>query len=320
MTQASPRVADLDMEAAEGLLAELDLEVEKYVGELDYRYAAAYASRGHMRFAAGGSAESVLDDFWMASRCLAANPGMHLIRHAPEQLLTRRIMPVELGLLGGQIDLAKRLAAVYGLPLVIGRAGLADAQLEAELRTLSPGLLGEPLRHPQHLLGLAAAVYAGCLGSAVRGFEDEVRMGLGLLSGAIFDGELTAAQHGTMARYGGLCTALLELTQPGERHLEAILADQIERYAAQTRAAHGQGYARPTAPRRYMDTSSMAILALARLAGYPLGAFPPDPSATPNAARYQDFLDAMAQQREQPAEGVAGQGLAVGGEEGEEEP
>ena len=299
MTENGPRIAGLDLDAVKLQIENLDAEVKKYVGGLDHRYAAAYTSRGHMRFALGAPAQDVLDDFWMSARCLAADPGMHIARHSPEQLRTRRMLPVEMGLLGGQLDLARRLAAGYGLPILVGRAGMADAATQRELRVLSPALVGQPMTHPQHLLGLAAAVFAGTLASAVRGYSDEVEMGLRILAEAEFDASLSPAQRGVMIRYGGLCEAVLELVQPGQRHFSMILADQIERYSAQMRQTLGEGYTCPEAPRRYMDTSSMALLALAALAGYPLGDFPPQPAQTPQARVYGEFVDAMVAGREE---------------------
>ena len=293
MGVTEPRIALLDVAAVEIQMNDLDAEVKKFVGGLDPRYAAAYTARGHMRFAMGACVQDVLDDFWMSARCLAAEPGMHMSRHSPEQLMTRRMLPVEMGLLGGQVDLARRLAAGFGLPILVGRAGMADPQTERELRILSPGLMGEALRHPQHLLGLAAAVYAGTLAAAVRGYADEVKMGLRILADAHFEAELTGAQRGVIFRYSGLCEVILELVQPGQRHLTKLLAEQIEAYTAQLRRSSGASFTRPASPLKYIDTSSMALLALAALAGYPLGDFPPEPEETPHAKVYADFVDAM---------------------------
>ena len=297
-----PRVAGLDVEQAERLIAELDGEVDRYVGAYDHRHAPAYVSRAHLRFAAGYAAPAVLDDFWMASRCLAGEPALHLSRHAPEQLLTRRITPVEVGILGGQLDLARRLAAGYGLPTLAIRAGLASEELLEEGRLLSPGLLGEPIKHPQHLLGLAAAAYAGALGSAIRGFEDEVALAIHLVGEVRFMGTLNAGEREVMVRYAGLCEVLLELVRSGERDLGGMLADQIERYTSRLAASLGEGYTSPKQPVRYIDTSSLTLLGLASMLDRDMLGFPPNPEVTPSAAAYKDFVEAMSQQHRAPLE------------------
>ncbi len=297
--EISPRFAGMKAQALSDLLAELDNEVERYVGELDYRHAAAYAARAHIRFAAGYPAPEILDDCWMASRCLITNPELHLHRTPHERLLSRRITPIELALLGGDPELAKRMAGAYGLPVVAGRAGVADAELTRELRILSPALIGQPLRSAQDLLGLAAAVYAGALSAVTRGFADEALMAIELLAKAQYNGELSDGQKAVMVRYGGLCEALLELIRPGERDLGGILADQIDRHTSRTMAALGdQG---PKAQTRLLDTGSLALLALATLIERPPAPFPPRPDVTPAACLYTEFLAVMAhgQQRQE---------------------
>jgi hypothetical protein len=293
--EGPPRVPRLDVEAAGSLHEALDKEVERYVGEFDHRHAGAYASRAHLRYALGFAPVAVLDDFWMAARCLAGEAALFLARHPPEQLLTRRILPVEYGVLGGQIEIARRLAASYALPALAIHAGVGGAPLRQEGELLSPGLVGRALTQPQHLLGLAAAVYAGALGSAVRGYADEVEMTLRLLAQADYRGPLDEGQKQTMVRYTGLCEVLQELVRPAGRNLPGILADQIERYTAKLAAGAGEEFYSPRKPLRYMDTSSLALMALLSMVGHPLEGFPPHPEVTPAAVPYLDFVAAMAE-------------------------
>jgi hypothetical protein len=315
-----PRVPGLDVEVAMGLHGELDREVERYVGEFDHRHAGAYASRGHMRYALGFSPEDVLDDFWMAARCLAGDAALFLARHPPEQLLTRRILPVEYGVLGGHLEIARRLAASYALPTLAIHAGVGGAELKAEGRIISPGLLGKAVEHPQHLLGLAAAVYAGALGSAVRGYGDEVQMTLRLLAQVQFRGELSEAHKQLMVRYTGLCEVLLELVQPEGRDLPAILADQIERYTARLAQGAGESFYKPSKPLRYVDTSSLALMGLMAMLDHSLSSFPPHPEVTPSAVPYLDFVQAMTQAErhvEPPQDMALPEGLASLVEQGQ---
>lgn len=290
-----PRIPGLSMQAAVKVLEELDGKVSRYVGELDLRYAQDYIDRAHMRYAVGWDAAGVLDDFWMASRCLASDFKLFLSRHPAEQLLTRRISPVEAGVLSGQIDLAKRLAAGYGLPVLTAQAGLGGESLKKEMNILSPGLLGQPISHPQHLLGLAAAVYAGALASAVRGYADEVLLTVKSLADVAFRGELSEGHKGVMARYSGLCEIILELTRPAGRNLPAMLSDQIERYTSRLKNNLGTVYLKPQMPVRYLDTSALSLMALASLTERDLKPFPPNPEMTPNAIPYMDFVVAMTE-------------------------
>ena len=294
VTPLTPRIEGLDLVTTGRLLAHLDLELARDTGELGYPFAFMYAHRAQMRFAAGFPATSVLDDFWQAARVLVVNAGTHLNRFPPEQLLTRRILPVEFGLLGGQVSVAQRVANGYGLPLITARANLGGHALATEMRVISPGLLGERITHPQHLIGVAAGVYAATLASAIRGYDDEITIALNVLAAADFDGELAPGYKAAMLRYAGLCEALLELVQPGQRNFAAIIADQIDRYTSQLAHRLGDQYLHPTSPQRYIDTSSVAVFALALLSNYPVEAIP----LTPATAFYRDLLDAMSQPRE----------------------
>lgn len=299
---AEPRLPGVERAPALRVLAALDEELSRFTGSVAYQYWEPYAMRGHMRFALGAPVSSVLDDFWMAARTLAQDPGMHLGRYAPEQLLTRRIIPAELGVLGGEIVLAKRMAISFGFPLATSRAGLGDYHLQTEARILSAALVGEGIRDPNGLVGLAAVCYSAALSASIRGYADEVMLALQILADATYDGELSPGHRGAMVRYTGLCEAILELVQPGHRNLPGILADQIERYTVQLQARIGDEYARPTVPQRYMDTAVVSIMAVAAFAGYSLETFPPDPTITPRAVGYADFLGAMGEARQLPAD------------------
>jgi hypothetical protein len=296
--EMQPRIAGLDVEVAERMLEELGKKVEYKDEKLEPSYAGAFVARAHLRFAAGWDPGEIVTDLWYAGRCYGIDPGQHLSRFAYEQLLTRRIVPVECGILGGQLDLCKRLAAAYGLPLVTGLGGLATPELAAELKTLSPALCGQPIMHPQQLLGLAAGVYAAALASAARGYADEVKIAIQTLNKAAFRGELDDTQKAIFRRYAGLCEGLAELVAPGGRDLGKLLGDVVAVYTGYMRGQLGDAWVSPKGPTRYVDTGVLAVLGMAILTQYPLGAFPAEGETRPEVLAYADFVDAMREGRE----------------------
>jgi hypothetical protein len=205
-----------------------------------------------------------------------------------------------MGILGGEMVLAKRMAISFAFPLATSRAGLGDYHIQTEARVVSTALLGEGIRDPQALVGLAAACYSSALSAAIRGFADEVMLALQILADATYEGELSPGHRAAMIRYTGLCEAILELVQPGFRDLPRILADQIERYTTGLEARQGDEYSHPTVPQRYLDTAVLSIMGIAALAGYPIENFPPDPEITPHAVAYADFLSVMGSARQLP--------------------
>ncbi len=296
--ELKPRVAGLDLEIAERMLTELGAKVEYKDEKLEPSYAGAFVARAHLRFAAGWDPGEVVTDLWYAGRCYGIDPGQHLARFAYEQLLTRRIVPVECGILGGQVDLCKRLAAAYGLPLVTALGGLATPDLATELKTLSPALRGQPIMHPQQLLGLAAAVYAAALASAARGYADEVKIAIQTLNKAAFRGELDPVQKAIFSRYVGLCEGLAELVAPGGRDLSVLLGDVVATYTGYMKGQLGDAWLKPKGPTRYVDTGVLSVLGMALLTDYPLGSFPAEGESRPEVLAYADFVDAMREGRE----------------------
>ena len=295
--EIKPRVEGLDLPTVERMLEELGQKVEYKDEKLEIAFAGAFVARAHLRFAAGWDPGDVVTDLWYASRCYGIDPGQHLARHAYEQLLTRRIVPVECGILGGQVDLCKRLAAAYGLPLVTALGGLATPELASELSTLSPALRGQPITHPQQLLGLAAAVYAAALASAARGYADEVKIAIQTLNKAAFRGTLDPVQKQIFERYVGLCEGLAELVAPGGRDLSKLLGDVVATYTNYVRGQLGDAWLTPTGPTRYVDTGVLAVLGMALLTGYELGPFPAQGEDRPEVLAYADFVDAMREGR-----------------------
>jgi len=288
-----PRFRGMSREALGRVLGVLDHELAKHPGSFEYHFGEMYANRAHMRFALGMPAELIMEDFLLAARCLSGDPGVHLSRHTEEQLLTRRIRPVEYGILSGNVKLMHRLAINYGVPVALAQAGMAKPELAREMRILSPGLVGLPLTEPHHLLGLGAALYGGAIAAAARGYEDEVRLMLSLFAHAEFRGELSPGEKEVMVRYAGLCQALSEVVTPKQRPLGAMVADQIQRYTNRLKNAMGLEFQQPTSPQRYLDTGALAVMALGVMTDQPFGDFPPDPAITPFAAGYADLLDYM---------------------------
>lgn len=288
-----PRFPGMQRHALARVLGTLDHELNKHPGSFEYAWSELYANRAHVRFALGIPVDLVMEDFLLAARCLSGDPGLHLSRHSEEQLLTRRIRPVEYGILSGNIKLAKRLAINYGVPVAMAQAGMGKPELTREMRILSPGLVGMRLTESHHLLGLAAALYGGAIASAARGYEDEVKLILTLLAHADFGGELSPGEREVMVRYTGLCQALAEVVFPRKRPIGAMLADQIQRYTNRLKNALGLEFLQPTTPQRYIDTGALAVMALAVMTDHPFGEFPPDPAITPLATGYAELLAYM---------------------------
>ena len=294
------RVPGVDRDALVAVLEEVDEELSRFPGSLAYQYSAAYAGRAHVRFALGFEPNDVLDDFWMAARSLAADPELHMSRLAPEQFLTRRITPVELGLLGGDLDLARRMARTFGFSVASARASMGGAEFLKEAKIISPALVGHLIVEPQHLAGFAAAIYASSLSSAIRGYADEVKLNLKLLSEVSFRGELPEALRNAMVRYTGLCEVLLEFVQPTGRNIAGIIADQIQRSTMLLAQRLGKGFAAPTAPQKYVDTGALSLIALGALLDHDLSDLPPHPEVTPYAVGYAEFIEVMSGERELP--------------------
>ena len=297
MTQGAARVQGLDVEAAACLLEDLGRKVEYADEKLEPAYAGAFVARAHLRFAAGWALDDVVSDLWYAGRCYGIDPALHLARHQYEQLLTRRIVPVECGILGGQVDLCKRIAAAYGLPLVTALGGMARVELAAELKTISPALTGKPISHPQHLLGLVAGVYAAALGSAARGYADEVVVALGVIDKVTFRGELSETQKMVLQRYTGLCEAMAVLVGKSRGKLPEILGNAIAVYEKYMSSQLSEAWRCPTAPVRYMDTGVLAVLGLVLLSDFDMGTFPAAGETRQTVLAYSDVFDAMRQGR-----------------------
>jgi hypothetical protein len=297
VTESAPRVEGLDTGAVDRLLLELGQKVEYADEKLQPAFAGAFVARAHLRFAAGWDPGEVVSDLWYAGRCYAIDPALHLSRYQYEQLLTRRIVPVECGILGGQVDLGKRLAAAYGLPLVTALGGLATPELARELKALSPALTGQPISNSQHLLGLAAAVYAAALGSAARGYADEAKVVLQTLHRASFRGELSDMHKLVLRRYTGLCEGLAVLMGAPGRDLAEILAEVVVAYNTYMRAQVGDAWTCPTGPTRYLDTGVLSVIGLALLTGFDIGAFPEAGESRPEVLAYNDFVAAMVEGR-----------------------
>lgn len=288
-----PRFPGMSREALARVLYDLDEALGRDPGSFEYRYVETYAHRANVRFALGLPANLVMDDFMMAGRCLSGDPGVHLGRHTEEQLLTRRVRPVEYGVLSGNLSLAERLAINYAVPAAQGRAGLGAPALTRELRILSPALVNEPILEPAHLMGLAASIYSAALAAAVQGYEEEVRFLLRWLAQAESPTALSDAERAVMVRYAGLSQALGEVVLPAGQPLEAMLADQIQRSTSRLKVVLGLEFQQPTHPHPYVDTSVLAIMALAIYTGRTLEGFPPDPDITPYARGYADLIEFM---------------------------
>ncbi|GMV40903.1 MAG: hypothetical protein AMXMBFR64_26190 [Myxococcales bacterium] len=258
---------DIDGAALRAQVAACDAALGKYVDEIDYRNLSWYVSRACLRYALGGDPAAVTDDLWLAARCLQGRESMHLDRIPVERFLTRRILPIELGLLSGQPAITRDLAegAGFSVPTVIANE---SEELFREAGRLTSWFRRGSCATHQDLAGLGAVVFGGALAAISRGFDDEAALGLNLFADArepfrhVEPPEKVAA---VLRRYDGLLLSLACLLRNEPDRLAHVLAGVVEGYCADLRHKLGAELLTPTEPHHYLDLSSLAILAIAAL-------------------------------------------------------
>ena len=163
-----------------------------------------------LHYAAGDDIFQIVDDAFLAARCLHDRHEMHLDLKPPEMFMSRRITPVELGILSGMPMLTLEFSATYGLPLmmVMGNTAPEDIMSEANLMTsyFRRGFCADFVE----LTGLAAVIYAGVIAAIGRGFDDEATVGINTYSKArdSLRGNPPKAILSKLQRYDSLITAL----------------------------------------------------------------------------------------------------------------
>ncbi len=286
--RGAARIGDADLAAIDARLSECSAYFSKHCDEADYRNLDWYGWRMQLRFAAGDDIYEVVDDAFMAARCLHERHAMHLELKPPEMFMTRRIMPVELGIISGMPMLTLEFSATYGLPLmmVLGNTAPEDVMREANLMTsyFRRGFCADFAE----LTGLSAVIYAGAIAAIGRGFDDEATLGINTYAKArdSLRGKPPASLLPKIMRYDALIAALACLCAGNFGMIGDILAPEAEAFAAEQRRRCGENYASPQKmpPPKYFDTAILTILALTALRGEALRL--PETGAI---AAYRDF-------------------------------
>lgn len=295
------RIPGINLDAIDARLAECTEYFQKHCDETDYRNLDWYLWRMQLRYAAGDDIFEVVDDAFMAARCLHDKHSMHLELKPPEMFATRRVTPVELGILSGMPMLTLEFSAVYGLPLmmVLGKTAPEDITGEANLMTsyFRRGFCADFVE----LTGLSAVIYAGVIAAIGRGFDDEAVIGLNAYATArdSLRGMPPKALLSKLKRYDALNTALACLCSGNFEDIGSILAPEADAFAEDQARRAGDDYLAPSKmpPPKYFDTAILTIIALAALRQQIVEL--PQNGAI---AQYRDFLKGLTEMPERRIE------------------
>ncbi|PJB46010.1 MAG: hypothetical protein CO108_06420 [Deltaproteobacteria bacterium CG_4_9_14_3_um_filter_63_12] len=293
------RIEDVDPEAIKVRFAESEEFFALHVDELDYRNYEGYVARANLRWLAGEPIVGVIDDIFLAARCLHKEASLHLARHPNERFLTRRVLPVELGIISGQPLVILEMSMRFGLPLTLLLARSAPDDVFREANLLTRYFMRGSCLSTQDLAGLGALVYAGTIAAIGRGFDDEAVLALNLFAEARepFQRALKSEPHPTLERYDHLCLVLANVLSGDFEQVGDLLGDLASKYDADLRAKLGEGFKDPKNTQRYFDLSIVAILALCALRQ--IGVVLPESGAI---AEYQDFVTAFTTDAPRPLE------------------
>ena len=292
--RGAARVAGVDLAAIDARLKECAEFFTKHCDEADYRNLDWYQWRMQLRFAAGDDVYEVVDDAFMAARCLHERHAMHLELKPPEMFMTRRIMPVELGIISGMPMLTLEFSATYGLPLMMVLGGTAPEDLMSEANLMTSYFRRGFCADFAELTGLSAVIYAGVIAAIGRGFDDEATLGINTYAKArdSLRGMPPASLLPKIKRYDALITALACLCAGNIEMIGDVLAPEAEAFEADQRRRGGEAYLSPSkmpVP-KYFDTAILTILALIVLRGETIVL--PETGAI---AAYRDFVRGMTE-------------------------
>lgn len=292
--RGAARVAGVDLAAIDARLKECAEFFTKHCDEADYRNLDWYQWRMQLRFAAGDDVYEVVDDAFMAARCLHERHAMHLELKPPEMFMTRRIMPVELGIISGMPMLTLEFSATYGLPLMMVLGGTAPEDLMSEANLMTSYFRRGFCADFAELTGLSAVIYAGVIAAIGRGFDDEATLGINTYAKArdSLRGMPPASLLPKIKRYDALITALACLCAGNIEMIGDVLAPEAEAFEADQRRRGGEAYLSPSkmpVP-KYFDTAILTILALIVLRGETIVL--PETGAI---AAYRDFVRGLTE-------------------------
>lgn len=253
----------------------------------DYRSWTYYVERAHAAFAMGHAVAGVVEDLFMAARCLRENQHLHLGRHESRRFLTRRLHPIELALASGHPALMVELGEAYGLslPLVMSRT---DDALNREVAVLTSHFANEYCADHRALVGLGAVVFAGGLAALARAFEDEAALGLRAYQIAREGLTHRAPPEPLVARlqrYDALNLMLVDVINRDAESLSRRIPGTIATHEASLRA-EAAGSASELARLPWIDLSTVALIAAATLGGMTL--------ALPDDHEYRAFVDVFS--------------------------
>lgn len=294
-----PRIEGINAEAVAKLFTEAEEYLTtKHLDELDYRNLEWYIWRANLKYLRGNPAVEIVDDLFMAARCVHKHADLHLGKHPAERFLTRRVIPVELGLISGVPMITLELASRIGLPLMMLLADDGGLELHREASLLTRYFKRGSCTSHQDVAGLGALVYAGSIAAIARGFDDEAALGLNIFSEArapFAKLEAKPAELPFFRRYDLLNLGLVCLIQGDNEGLTDVLTSLAENYTADLQARLGEAYFEPRGPQRYFDLSVVAFLASSVLRNAPL-----ELPETGAIAPYRAFVEAFttAPQRE----------------------
>ena len=293
-SRGAARVAGVDLAAIDARLKECAEFFTKHCDEADYRNLDWYQWRMQLRFAAGDDVYEVVDDAFMAARCLHERHAMHLELKPPEMFMTRRIMPVELGIISGMPMLTLEFSATYGLPLMMVLGGTAPEDLMSEANLMTSYFRRGFCADFAELTGLSAVIYAGVIAAIGRGFDDEATLGINTYAKArdSLRGMPPASLLPKIKRYDALITALACLCAGNIEMIGDVLAPEAEAFEADQRRRGGEAYLSPSkmpVP-KYFDTAILTILALIVLRGETIVL--PETGAI---AAYRDFVRGLTE-------------------------
>ena len=306
------RVSGIEESVLLELIRNLDLRLQSHADELDFRNAGAYVERAQAKFAAGYPLVPVIDDLWLASRCLHERVELHLLKHAVEKLRVRRIEPIELAVLGGQTSVMLAAAEAYAFPLMPVLARTASQVTRNEAAHCSSFFSTERIQGLRDLVGMAAAAYSAALGATVRGADDEAELALNMVRDAARALGVTGAagEPPPLVRYLRLCRALRLILRSETEPLAGLLRDVVaahEETLANAAAGDPATWSQPKRAAAWFDTSTGALLALAVLKAVPVDGEALADGALPYRELYEEMrrVDRSEQEAEASAEARA---------------
>lgn len=276
---SAPPAYDLDQVAAH--LAATDAELEVYIDETHLTYLPIYLGRAdamHLLGPARGdtaaaTAEQVLRQLWLASRCYAGHGEVYLAKWPRHQFRRRRLLPLELALAVADAKVLERVVAVCGVEPMTLLAGAEHDDITHEVRVLTGFFRGGRIEDQADLAGCLAVLYWLVM-SAIASGDNEALETIRALSVRV----LGDHQHLARRRTGGLGRMLCvhqvigNLRPASPAAIVDALAEhgRIFREGVEAALAEEDG---PTATGDgALDTTTLALLAMAAAAGIDLGA------------------------------------------------